>query len=79
MLTTALVHKLIELNIQATIVVDTYTIRYTSDKRPKTILFFIMDGIESIRKVLSGDSIFLDKVVDDDGIFARVDAFINLS
>jgi hypothetical protein len=38
-----------------------------------------MDGLDSIREVLSGDTIDLYKLDDDTGIFDHVDAFVNLS
>jgi hypothetical protein len=38
-----------------------------------------MDGVDSIREVLSGRTIGLDKLDDDTGIFDHVDAFVNLS
>jgi hypothetical protein len=37
-----------------------------------------MDGVESIRAALCGDTITLEKL-DDDIIFEHVDAFVNLS
>jgi hypothetical protein len=36
-------------------------------------------GVESIREVLRGDTITLEKLDDDTGIFEHVDAFVNLS
>jgi hypothetical protein len=38
-----------------------------------------MDGVDSIREVLSGRTIHLNKLDDDTGIFDQVDAFIDLS
>jgi hypothetical protein len=38
-----------------------------------------MDCVDSIREVLSGAIIHLDKLEDETGIFDQVDAFVNLS
>jgi hypothetical protein len=38
-----------------------------------------MDGVDSIREELSGDIIHFNKLDDNTGIFAEVDAFVNLS
>jgi hypothetical protein len=38
-----------------------------------------LDGVDSIREVLSRDTIDLDKQEDETGIFDQVDAFVNLS
>jgi hypothetical protein len=38
-----------------------------------------MDGVDSIRAVLSGTRISLKKLDDNTGIFDHVDAFVNLS
>jgi hypothetical protein len=38
-----------------------------------------MDGVDSIREVLSGDTIDFEKLDDAAGIFAHVDVFVNLS
>lgn len=36
-------------------------------------------GVDSIREVLSGDTVYLDKLDDETGIFDQVDAFVNLT
>jgi hypothetical protein len=38
-----------------------------------------MDSVDSIREVLSGCTIRLERLDDDTGIFDQVDAFVNLS
>jgi hypothetical protein len=51
------------------------TIRATQDQDDP----IIMDDVDSIREVLSGHTIDLYKLHDENGIFAQVDAFVNLS
>jgi hypothetical protein len=70
------------------ILYERYERQATSDKQqatsnkqpPKNQLLFIMEGeIDSIREVLSGRTIWFDKLEDTTGIFDQVDAFVNLS
>jgi hypothetical protein len=49
------------------------------DKRTKKILFFAMDGVDSIRRVLLQETIILDKQEDVTGMFDHADAFVNLT